>query len=373
VAGLALCAILGYGQVDPRSPMAAGWDLHGYLAMAAAVPGLARGVPAPFAYRLLGPYLAGLLPLAGPVAFRLLSLAVGTLLAVALFGYLRSEGIGRRAAAWTAVLFTLNWPLFGCLVWNPFQLDDLLVLPAYLTMLWALPRRRWGVFALALLAGALARETALLLVPVSLAFLRESRQFREEKGRWAVAVLPGIAAFVLVRLLVPVAPGPGGAGAGGLAYYPGALARHTVYATYAEVWAGRLVWSFVPLLTLPLVFGKTTRELFAGDKWRLLLFALVAASTVWARDPDRLMAPVFSIFFWLVAAIVDRHLACSRAPLALLATGALLAYSTHLLGRSPLPSAPIPLAANLLAVILVAAGAYVRRIAERRQRLAVDP
>jgi len=363
VAGLALGAILGYGQVDPRSPMAGSWDLHAYLAMAAAVPGLARGVPAPFAYRLLGPYLAGLLPLAGPVAFRLLSLTVGTGLAVALFFYLQSEGIGRRAAAWTAVLFPLNWPLFGCLVWNPFQLDDLLVLPAYLALLWALPRRRWGIFALALLAGALARETALLLVPVSLVFLWESHQLREEKGRWALAVLPGIAAFVLIRLLVPVGAGPGGPG---LAYYPGALARHVVYATYAEVWAGRLVWSFVPFLTLPLVFPETTRELFAGNKWRLLLLALIVASTVWARDPDRLMAPAFAVFFWLVAKIVDRHLARSGPALALLALGALLAYSTHLFGRDPLPSAPLPLALNLAAVAVVTAGAYACRRAERR-------
>jgi hypothetical protein len=48
VGGLALGAIFGYGQIDWRSPIAGGWDLHAYLAMAAAVPGLAREVPAPF-------------------------------------------------------------------------------------------------------------------------------------------------------------------------------------------------------------------------------------------------------------------------------------------------------------------------------------
>jgi hypothetical protein len=65
--------ILSKGRIDFASPLFADWDLHSYRLMAMASPRLAEDAIAPFCYRLLGPYVVGLLPLPDPLAFWLLN------------------------------------------------------------------------------------------------------------------------------------------------------------------------------------------------------------------------------------------------------------------------------------------------------------
>ncbi len=83
----ALMAFL-YGRIKETRPEYADWDIWEYSRMAAAAPGLADDIPSPFAYRLLGPYLAGLLPFPDPQSFQLLSLLLSFVLILSFYALL---------------------------------------------------------------------------------------------------------------------------------------------------------------------------------------------------------------------------------------------------------------------------------------------
>lgn len=379
-----IVAIALYGRIDHDAVTGGGWDLDRYRLMAQAAPGLSHAVDAPFAYRLLGPYLAGLLPLPDPTAFYLLSATLGVALAAALYAFLLSEGLDSAIAAFTSALFVLNHGLFGWLIWDCFQLNDLLCLLSLVVMVWALARRRPWLFGAALLLGSLARETSLLMVPVALATLyapggpysktkpppkvgREgASEMAAERRRFSLAVLPAIALFFLLRLAVPATAGL--AGTSGLAHYLRAPLTFALDHTYVEIWEERLIGSYVPLVTLPLIFLPTTRAYFARRKPLLLFVALVVLSTFWGTDRERLMAPTFIVFYPLVGEIAQRHLANCRGALAAVFAGVIIALPTYRFGRFPLPSLAIETACAMAAVVLVTGAALACKLAHSRPR-----
>lgn len=74
----ALILALLYGEIPFEREPYTQWDLVHYKAMAEAVPKLATDVPQPFCFRVLGPYLVGLLPLS--VGFYVLSIVTSLVL-----------------------------------------------------------------------------------------------------------------------------------------------------------------------------------------------------------------------------------------------------------------------------------------------------
>jgi hypothetical protein len=87
--------ILSKGRIDFASPLFADWDLDSYRLMAIASPHLAEDAIAPFCYRLLGPYLVGLLPLPDSLAFWLLNSLACLALALLFFQFLIDQNSGR--------------------------------------------------------------------------------------------------------------------------------------------------------------------------------------------------------------------------------------------------------------------------------------
>ncbi|MBM4030580.1 MAG: hypothetical protein FJ291_02205 [Planctomycetes bacterium] len=121
-----------YGQIDDLSSQHwRGMDFPKYRAIAQAVPGLARNVPSPFCYRLLGPYLAGLLPFPDPVAFEILEVIASGSVVVFFYFFMCYLGASPPTAALTVVLFMCNKFFFGFPMWDSFQVNDTLSL-AYL-------------------------------------------------------------------------------------------------------------------------------------------------------------------------------------------------------------------------------------------------
>ena len=76
-----------YGTIDYLG-LYANVDLKHYRALAQAVPWWATETPQPFVFRILGPYLVGLLPVPDPLGFRLLTTAGLAVLTVLLFAFL---------------------------------------------------------------------------------------------------------------------------------------------------------------------------------------------------------------------------------------------------------------------------------------------
>ncbi|MDA3875409.1 MAG: hypothetical protein PF795_15790, partial [Kiritimatiellae bacterium] len=95
---LSLAMLWLYGWIPYDQAPYSKWDLAAYMRMAEAAPGVAGDVAKPFAFRILGPWLAGIVPGSIPGGFRVLSLVASLLLPFQFAALLRERGIAFRWA-----------------------------------------------------------------------------------------------------------------------------------------------------------------------------------------------------------------------------------------------------------------------------------
>jgi hypothetical protein len=352
---VAVAMIFLYGRIDYTKQPFCGWDLKAYRTMAQASPGLAADVSKPFAYRIVGPYVAGLLPLDDPAAFYVLAVAFSLCLATVFYGFLCYEGVEPNTAMIATILLIFNKYWFGFNVWNPFQINDLLSLLLLPALFWTMWREKWLAYAFLMLVGVAARETVLLMMPVAFVYLWEKRKPRSQWQAALAATAPALAAFVLLRAFVPVGGGKG---------LSEALLIHVRKIGSPDALFQLLVNPLLPLSLLPLVFLEDTISFFRARKHALLFVALVFASTFFGSDRERLMAPAFVVAYLLIAKILER-MRHEKAFIGILLAASFLTAYHPTVTRFPLPGArSIVFAAwigVLLAVTAVSIGYRGRR------------
>lgn len=361
VCGLAAAMIFLYGRIDPGRRPYADWDLAWYRAMARAAPGLAADVQRPFAYRIVGPYVVGLLG-GDDRAFHAASAACAVLLVGALYLFCCRVHLPSGVAAVTAVLFACNRHFLGFVVWDYFQIADALSLLLLVVLFWAMRDRRWAVFAAALLLGAATKETALLTVPVAGVYLWERRRPWSEWRAAGLAMLPGLAAFAAVRALVPFA--------GGQTLLDAFLSSVPKLAS-GRTWLRLLGNAFCPLTLLPVVFFEETVAFFKEHKHALVFVLLVFVSTLFGLNNERLMAPAFVVVYVLFGRIVAK-LWASKAVVAVVVACTFLASFHHERVRYPLPSRNVTVALAIGSLIAVTGAALLWRILHRGERARAD-
>lgn len=345
---LAGAAVLYFGRIDFNADLYWDWDLWSYRDMAASAPGISSQIEQPFAYRVLGPYLAGLLNGSGFWGFYTLTIAGSVGLAVIYCQYLRHMGIDSSVALFTLLLFVLNKYFFGFNVWNYHHLNDVLSLIYLVVIMWSMLSHRWVITAAIFLLGAFTRETILLMAPVIFVFLVEEEKWKEHWRRAALAILPGLLCFSILRLLISHSGGDG---------LVRAFLEHSTKLLDIEVWYRLLINSFVPVSLLPLVFLRETREFFRGRKHLLVFMALVFVSTLFGVNNERLMAPASVVYYWMIAVIIQDRFGTNWRLLSLLAAAAAVASTHHNIGAFTLPDR------NATIVTSVAATAFVTSVA----------
>ncbi|MBI3787788.1 MAG: hypothetical protein HY276_05965 [Ignavibacteriales bacterium] len=350
-----VCIILAflYGQIPYTQEQYKNWDLIHYMTMAGASPSIATSVEQPFNFRLLGPFIAGLLPLSIPENFYILTTVSILAFSLLLYFLLLSLDISSQVSALTVTLFAFNKYLFGLNVWDYFQLNDILALIALIILLSAMYRFNWKLFGIVLLIGSITRETTLLIIPVAIVYLIEKKRY--EQLKWViVSSAPGIITFFIVRLFVPHFGGNNLFVAFTL-YGPKFLQPETLYRL--------LINSFAPFTLLPVVFWSTTREWLSNKNYILALLALVLFSTLFGENAERLMAPAALAFYPLLAYIIQKHLQRASA-VALLMAGALLALPHHQIGRFLLPNRTLSIILSITSLILVTTICFFYRLRE---------
>jgi len=320
--------ILLYGKIQYHNDLFISWDLHSYMKMAASFPNLAEDVGRPFAYRLLGPYLAG--SLGGNIEnnFYMLTVLFALILPLLLFKAFRVAGISEYSSFLVSVLFIFNKYFFGYNVWDFFRLNDLIGLILALALYIALVKNKWWHFGGWLLLGAITREPTMLLIPLAFVYLWEKGALRTCFKSFAIASLPAITVLVLVRLSIPVS--------GGNTLFDAILTSWSKF--YDPYLLGRLlINSFVPFVLIPLLFIRTVIEFFAKRLHLLGYFLLVFLSTGFGSNNERLMAPAFIVFYMLLAYILDKHPISKRGNICLLLIGFIVSFH-HLYGIWSLPN-----------------------------------
>ncbi len=292
-----LLVVFLFGGIAYQSPPYSHWDLSQYLAMAEAFPGIDREVNLPFAGRLLGPALVSVSNLPAAGGFRILTLVVGLAVVCLLFRFLLNRNISEGPAFVATALFMLNKHFFGYVLWNYFQLNDMLGFLSLLLLTEAMFRKRWIIFSLALVLGVMAREIVLVMVPVTLVYLYDRKILGEH---WKIAVsamVPGLVVFAALRVMLP------DSGMGILETFR----YFSVKAGAWQTWYYLFINSVVPVSFLPIIFWARTRAFFRTNRFVLVLMALVSLSSFLGSNNERLIAPIFLSFYWLTAEILDKE------------------------------------------------------------------
>lgn len=289
---MTILMIVLYGQIDYMLEPFASWDLSSYIRMALFSPEINPDIIKPFAYRILGPYLVGLVPIPNILGFYIFSVSFSICLVFQFYYLLRYIGLPANISAVTVVLFIFNKWLFGFTVWDYFQLNDLLSLNFIIIMFLSIWRNQWRVFSFILLLGAFTREASMLMVPVVFAYLLEKKELSDQWPKVVASIIPGLLAFVLIRVLIPTSGG-------------NSLLEVLIIHSPSTSILRLLGNSFIPLSFIPLIFFKNTIQFFKTKKYLLLFFTLVLFGTIFGGNNERLMAPSFIVFYMLIGTILQ--------------------------------------------------------------------
>jgi hypothetical protein len=354
---LAVTAVMLFlwGQVDWTQPPADRWDGWHYRNIAAAAPAMSPIAAAPFRYRLLGTYTVGLLFQDTITGFKIVNYAAFIALVVLLYVFLYYVGIRRSVAAFAAILFTFNTHLFGITAWLTFHTNDVLSMVLLLAALWAMLARRWVWFGVLLFVGALSREMWVLAPPVALVFLWERKLLRSDGRKMIAAVVPALVVTLLLRTLLK-ADVPG-------SYEPlKAFLRFYPKFFDLEFWARQFGNSLKPLTFLPVIFLGATWRFFRANQWTVALILLTFASSLLGSANERLMAPAFVAFYWLLAQIIQDEIWPHKLMLAIIAAGSLLSTPHYWYARFPLPSRELTIVLGAVAWFVVTVSAAVFKL-----------
>ena len=354
---LALTAIMLFlwGEVDYTIEPYSRWDGWHYRQMAQAAPGISPIAAAPFRYRVLGTYPIGLLPIDTILAFRIVNYSLFLLLAVLFYLFLSFVGIRRSIAVYTVVLFTMSTYLFGVTAWYTFHTNDALALIFILMGLWALMTRRWGLFALSLLLGALSRETWILIPPVAFVYLWERKLLAADWKKLVLATIPALITLALLRILLQ-------ADVQGSIDIPKAFIRYSPKILEPEFWARQFGNTLKPLTFLPLIFFSTTLAYFKANKFMLALIGVTFVSSLLGSADERLMAPAFVAFYWLLALIFEKDIYPHKGMLALIAVCSFVSTFHYRQARFPLPSRELTIYLGLVTWVIVTVAAVIFKV-----------
>jgi len=160
---------IGSFSATPSSPVAMA-DAEHYVALIAYLRGDGGAAPlaAPFAYRLVGPLLASLLPFAPMTALNLVNLAALAAATILLDRALRRLGAAEGTIAAGCALFIFSFPT---LYYGTVGYVDPVLVCFLCAFVLAISARNESLAAAALVAGCLAKETMFVVVPAYMAFV----------------------------------------------------------------------------------------------------------------------------------------------------------------------------------------------------------
>lgn len=277
-----------------------------YAALAESLRGNVAEPPwGPFAYRVLPSAFAAWMPFDVPTGFLIVNVLSILGSAILLLRLLDRYGVPSQVALlalvwWIALPTGVRWHLFYPVLGDAYGFFVLVAL-----IVCAL-ERRLVLFAVALVAGVLARENLVMAIP-----LLWRAHVRGAPLRWTLlvglAVVPAVAALLLIRAFPPIAPA---AGSNSLSQsiviaYEVAL---TITNYGGQAWRALLAapLSLGLLLVIPLLRFRRTLRFFAREMhWTYFALVAVVLALVGGRDNDRyfyLLAPLLLILTFAVHA-----------------------------------------------------------------------
>ena len=329
LAAVTAALIFLYGEIDYTKDAFTKWDSIIYRGMASAAPRLDPLAPRPFAFRLLGPYLVGLVPGSTDAAFLVANRILSAILIFLMYAFLRRFGLRPEAACVATILYACNKHFFGFTSWNYFHINDVLTNVFLIILFWSMYESRWLLFAAVFCLAIATRETALAMIPTGTLFLFETKTVRRDGGRLIAALIPGMACFAALHLAIHPVSGQ---------TLAEAFSVHWTKLTSLERMYHIMINPFVPLTLVPLVFLKRTIAFFRGRAYLLIYVLIIASAPFVGANNERLLNPASIVFYPLVGFIIQERVWPHKGLLSLVLAGGLLSHMHWLVARYPLPS-----------------------------------
>jgi hypothetical protein len=342
--------IVYYGRIDiSNAPFSDIPDIQNYRLMAIASPGFDETVSRNFGYRILLPYIAGLMPFNVDTNFYILTLLMAFTIPFIFFRFLKVYGLKEDTAFFLTVLFLAGRYTFGFPVWDFYDVHDLLTHILILFFLIGLRKNNFIVMASALALGVINRETILFLVPSAGFYYLFMLKEKKYSLIFVLSVLPAMILFAAVRSLIVTES----TGDTGMLYSLGKLKFDETGKLFNPITYYRIINTFIPLTFIPFVFWNTTKDFFRKNIHFLILIMTYYASCFLAGDTERLIVPVFPVFFLLLGIIFENRGFYELKGRILVLSACLLSIPHHIYFRIRLPHRDWKVAVSLITLAVV--------------------
>jgi hypothetical protein len=280
------------------------------------------------------------MPIPDALGFYGFAIVFSLILVGAYFSLLCQLGLSRQSAAIATILLTMNRYFFGFTVWDYFQIDDLISEVLLVLLFTSMIKNNWWIYSILLVLGAITRETVFIIIPTTLFYLWERKKL--EKAFWPFlgSVLPGVALFVALRLILKstCTNHEVGLPQSGTAYYFWAFLKYLPQFFQPETLFRRIVNVFIPFSFLPIIFLGETIRFAAQYKHMVIYFCLVFASAFFGGDSERLMAPTFIVFYFFLGTMIENKMIGKRSAIAVICAITFISSLHHQNARFMLPS-----------------------------------
>lgn len=283
--------ILFVGLIDFQNPAYQNSDFHKYLQMANTSPSISEDVIRPFVYRIIIPFVVGLLPLDVHHSFLLLNNISLVFLPVILFLFLLDHNISSITSLLFTICFQLNRYIFQFNAWNYFQVSDTCSLAILFLSFLLLKRNNWIVLFLLIPLGVLVKEYVLIFIPAGLFILLDSGADKKNYVRYFVLSILSISIFIIIRKII--------ISEGGESLFV-QYTTQVIYYSKPILLIKRFIIPFTPFGLMPILFYKDLFSFFRKNK-HFLVYAITVIIISFFGEPERLMTPLFAVYFLFIA------------------------------------------------------------------------
>jgi len=319
--------------------------------MAISSPELNFEIVQPFVYRILAPWVAGVIPINLELSFYFLNMFALLGLALLMYKFMIKFGLESRVSFALTACFVFNRYFFQFLAWDYFQIVDTLSLIIIIYSFLLVKSKKWLTLSLILIVGVLIKETVLIIIPTAFAYLYWKDSEKSDYNNLAIVSSNSIIVFILLRVLIQ----PGG-GEDIITQFTTGISRFFTF----EAFTKKFIVAFTPFGLIPFFFHKTLFEFIKKHKYVLVYFGLVLFVSAFG-DFERLMAPFAPFYLLFIGEIIQKFLNEKenkdelKTFLLYMMAISYLASFHHIWGLFPLPGKNITLVLTIAALTIMLA------------------
>lgn len=293
---VAILSIFLADKINYISNLYSDIDLAKYKLMAESSPFINFDIPRPYVYRILAPWIAGMIPINIDLSFYLLNSLFLIFLAISIYNFLLYHKIEQNIALFVSICFILNRYFFAFLAFDYFQFSDTLSYFLLLQSFFLIVKKRWVLLSIILILGVLTREVALLIIPVGYLFLYEKKFSKNDFLKYSLAIVPSILVFILFRIIYKTE--------GTENYLTQLVLGVELFKPISVI--KKLFISVTPFAFISIVYYKELYTFFKNNLYLFSLFIGTIFSSFFGFDSERLMSPAAPVFFLFLSVILEQ-------------------------------------------------------------------